>query len=211
MADTSWEIKGREFVHCNCDYGCPCQFSARPTNGNCHAIGGIEIHEGHHGSTKLDGLKVAVILAWPGAIHEGKGQAVPIVDERATPEQRDALLRIMSGLDTEPGATFFQVFSTTYEKVHDPVFTKIEFDVDVDGRTARLNVPDLIEARGEPIKNPVTGEEHSARINLPEGFEYVVAEVGRGWGKASGPVAFDTTDTHAHFADLHMTGAGVVR
>jgi len=211
MADTSWEIKGREFVHCNCDYGCPCQFSARPTNGNCHAVGGIEIQEGHHGSTKLDGMKIAVILAWPGAIHEGKGQALPIVDERATPEQREALLRIMSGLDTEPGATFFQVFSTTYEKVHDPVFTKIDFDVDVDGRTARLNVPGLIEGKGEPIKNPVTGEEHRARINLPEGFEYVQAEVGRGFTNTSGPVAFEMSDSHAHFANLHMTGAGVVR
>ena len=25
-----WEIKGREFGNCNCDYGCPCQFNALP-------------------------------------------------------------------------------------------------------------------------------------------------------------------------------------
>ena len=24
MADTKWTIKGREFVNCNCSYGCPC-------------------------------------------------------------------------------------------------------------------------------------------------------------------------------------------
>ena len=44
----------------------------------------------------------------------------------------------MSGEDTEPGATFFQVFSTTFDKVHDPVFAPIEFEMDVDGRTARV-------------------------------------------------------------------------
>jgi hypothetical protein len=79
-------------------------------------------------------LRIAAIAAWPGAIHEGRGQIVPIVDERASPEQREALLRIMSGLDTEPGATIFQVFSTTYEKVHEPVFASIDFAVDTGGR-----------------------------------------------------------------------------
>jgi hypothetical protein len=210
MSDVQWAIKGREFVHCNCAYGCPCQFNGLPTQGDCKAIMGVEIRQGHHGSTRLDGLNIAAIIAWPGAIHQGRGHIVPIVDERANPEQRDALLRIMSGLDTEPGATFFQVFSTTFEKVYDPVFTKIEFAVDVDGRRAQLKIPGLLESRGEPIVNPVSGQTHRARINLPQGFEYTVAEVGRGWAKASGPVQFDLNDSHAHFADLHMTQSGVI-
>jgi hypothetical protein len=211
MPDTSWTIKGREFVHCSCNYGCPCQFNARPTQGHCHALSGIDILEGHHGDTKLDGLCIALVLAWPGAIHEGRGQVTPIVDERATSEQRQALLRIMSGEDTESGATFFQVFSTTYEKVHDPVFARIDFEVDVHGRTARLQVPGVVDARGEPILNPVTGEQHRARINLPNGFEYTVAEVGRGWATATGAIALNLENSHAHFAELHMTGKGVVR
>lgn len=211
MPDTEWTIDGREFVHCNCAYGCPCQFNARPTHGDCQAVLGVVIDKGHHGDTRLDGLKIAGIVAWPGAIHEGRGQIVPIVDERATPEQREALLRIMSGEDTEPGATFFQVFAATYEKVHDPVFSAIELDVDVDARTARLNVPGLLEAEGEPILNPVTGNPHRARIELPQGFEYARAEVGRGRVKTSGPIALDLDDSHAHFAPLRMNQSGVIR
>jgi hypothetical protein len=211
MSEVKWSIEGREFVHCNCDYGCPCQFNGRPTHNKCHAVLAVDIERGQHGATKLDGLKIAAIAAWPGAIHEGKGEIVPIVDEQASPEQRQALLRIMSGEDTEPGATFFQVFSTTFEKVHDPVFASIEFRSDVDGRHATLRVPGLIEARGEPIRNPVTGEAHRARIDLPGGFEYAVAEVGRGWATTSGAVALELEDSHAHFAHLHMTGDGVVR
>jgi hypothetical protein len=211
MSDITWTIKGREFIHCNCDYGCPCQFNARPTHGHCQAVAGVEIAEGHHGNTKLDGLRLACVLAWPGAIHEARGHATPIVDERATPEQREALLRIMSGEDTEPGATFFQVFASTYEKVNDPIFARIDLEIDVDGRTARLRVPGVIDARGEPILNPVTGQPHQARINLPNGFEYNVAEIGRGWAKATGAIELDLKDSHAHFAHLHMTGSGVVR
>ena len=210
MTDVRWTLKGREFVHCNCAYGCPCQFNALPTNGDCRAVAAIAIEEGNHGETRLDGLTIAVILAWPGPIHEGRGQAVPIVDQRASPEQRDALLRIMSGQDTVPGATFFQVFSTTYEKVHDPVFADIDFDLDVDGRVARLVVDGLITARGEPIRNPVSGEEHRARINLPDGFEYDTAEIGRGWAETQGPLRISLADSHAQFAHLHITESGVV-
>ena len=43
---------------------------------------------------------------------------------RATPKQRDAILRIMSGEDSEPGATFLGVYSSMLEKVHEPVFAQ---------------------------------------------------------------------------------------
>jgi hypothetical protein len=179
MTDTNWAIRAREFLHCNCDYGCPCQFNSRPTKGDCKGVLGLDIEQGHHGNTKLDGLKVAAVVSWPGAIHEGHGTIQPIVDERATPQQREALLRIMSGLDTEHGATVF--------------------------------VPNTIDARGEPIRNPVTGANHRVLINLPQGFEYSTAEVGRGWAKTSGAIALNLEDSHAHFAHLYMTQSGVVR
>src|ERR1700674_1674528 len=95
MADTKWHLKGRNFSHCNCAYGCPCQFNALPTHGNCKAVVAIAIDQGHHGDTKLDGLKFGGVFSWPGPIHEGHGEAVPIVDERANPAQREAILPIM--------------------------------------------------------------------------------------------------------------------
>jgi len=210
MTDTRWTIKGREFVHCNCAYGCPCQFNAMPTHGDCKAVLSMIIDEGRHGETDLSGLNLAAIVAWPGAVHEGRGHIVPIVDERADEKQREALLRIMSGEDTVPGATVFQVFSTTYEKVHDPVVAPIELEIDIDGRTARLRIPGWVDARGEPIRNAVTGQESRSRINLPNGFEYDVCEVGRGWAETKGPVDVQLSDSHAQFAKIHMTESGVV-
>src|SRR3984893_13962574 len=140
MAEAQWMIKAREFTNCNCAYGCPCQFNALPTHGHCQAVAGLEIEEGHHDKTRLDGLAAVSILRWPGAIHEGKGEAAVIIDERASEEQRRALLRILGGQDTEPGATIFQVFSTTLEKVHPPIFAAIDLDVDIDARKGRLAV-----------------------------------------------------------------------
>jgi hypothetical protein len=37
------------------------------------------------------------------------------------------LAGILSGHDTEPGATVFNVFASTLEKVHEPMFAPIEF------------------------------------------------------------------------------------
>ena len=208
---TPWEIKAKEFVNCNCAYGCPCQFNAPPTHGNCEAAVAIEIEKGHYGDVKLDGLRIGGIYQWPGAIHEGRGKAQPFVDERADDKQREALLKIMTGQDTDPMATMFAVYFSTLEKVFDPIFAKIEFEVDVEARKGRYVVPGLVESRGEPIKNPVSGAESRARIDLPEGFEFEIAEVGSGTTKTQGNVILDLKSSYGQFAHLHLNNHGVVR
>jgi hypothetical protein len=211
MADVKWMIKAREFVNCNCAYGCPCQFNALPTHGSCQAVAGMEIDQGYHGNVILDGLRFVGIFRWPGAIHEGRGEAAVVVDERASEAQREALLRILSGQDTEPGATVFQVFATTLEKFHEPIFAPIDFEVDIDARKGRVSVKGITEGRGEPIRNPVTGAEHRARIDLPNGFEYSVAEMGRGWNKVTGPMEFELADCYGQFANVNLCQSGIVR
>jgi hypothetical protein len=51
-----------------------------------------------------------------------------------------------------------------------------------------VRISGYMEGRGEPIPNPVTGAKHRVRIDSPEGFEYVLAEVGRGWSKTTAPI-----------------------
>ena len=211
MTHTDWMIRGSEIASCNCDYGCPCQFNAAPTNGNCRAAVGIEIETGHYGKVKLDGLRVAATAAWPGPIHLGHGEIQPIVDERATPEQREALLKIMSGQDTEPGATFFQVFVSMCDKIHPPMFKKIDYSADLDSCDGHISVPGVIEVKTEAIRNPVTGNAHHAKVSLRQGFEYLDAEYASGTITSAGPIALSSAGKHAHLAKLHMTGQGLVR
>ena len=65
--------------------------------------------------------------------------------------------------------------------------------------------------RGAPILNPVTGAEHRVRIEQPDGFEFTVAEVGRGWSKTTGPVSYELADTYGQFARIHLNQSGIVR
>jgi hypothetical protein len=208
---TPWEFTGTSLVNCTCTYGCNCQFNGLPDKGHCHAVAGIQIEEGHYGAIKLDGLRIAAIFKWPGAIHEGNGEAVAFVDEKADDAQRDALLKIMTGQDTDPFATMFAVYASTVTKMNDPVFVPIEFEVDVDGRTGRLHIADYIDTVGEPIRNLVTGQPSRAQIVQPEGFEYAVAEIGNASSKTTGPVSVAMKNTYGQFARLHLGNHGIVR
>ena len=205
-----WRIRALEINSCNCAWGCPCQFNALPTEGHCRAAVAMRIEQGHFGAVRLDGVIWAQLLAWPGAIHEGKGEVQPIIDNRASREQVDAVFRILKGEETEPGATIFNVFTAVLDTVHKPRFLPIEFEVDIAARKARFAVPDMVEARVEPIRNPVTGAPHQARVTLPHGFEYHEAEYASSTTKASGPVPQDWASRHAHLFMTHMTRQGVV-
>ncbi len=208
---TPWEFKGRELINCTCEYGCNCQFNALPDKGHCHAVAGIQIDEGHFGSTSLNGLRIAAIFKWPAAIHEGNGEAIAFVDERADEAQREALLKIMSGQDTAPFATMFAVFASTSRRCMTQCLRPSTFEVDVDGRKGRLSIKNYIDMTGEPIRNKVTGQETRAQIVLPDGFEYAVADIGSASSKTQGPVMVDISDKYAQFAHLHLNNNGVVR
>ena len=153
------------------------------------------------------------MFAWPGAIHFGGGEAQPIVDASATPQQRDAILTIMKGEETEPGATIFNVFAGTFAKMHDPLFLPIEFSADIDGRMGRIHVPGVLDITSEPIRNPVTGATHRVRIDMPERLR-VLASRGRQATTRTGKnaaIPLDWRGSHAHFTQLHYTRQGVVR
>ena len=208
---TPWEIKARELANCNCSYGCPCQFNALPTHGFCEAVICMQIDKGFYGSVDISGVKFSCIVQWPGPVHEGHGKCQLIIDSDTSEAQRNAVIKITSGEDTQPGKTIFNVFAATYDLVYEPIFAPIKFEVDIDARTGSANVAGLIEMRGEPILNPVTGAEHRVRIDIPDGFEYSIAEIGSCSSKTSGQIVLDLNSTYGQFAHIHLSNNGVVR
>jgi hypothetical protein len=211
MKFVEWSMQGVEFSNCNCAYGCPCQFNALPTHGNCRAFTFVQIERGRFGGVVLDGLRWGILAAWPGAIHLGNGTFQTVVEERATGEQRAAIEAVSHGRETEPGTLIWQVFSTTVTKVLPTLFRPIELSVDRASRTASLKVPGVIEGKGEPIRNPKTGAEHRASLRLPKGFEFTDADFISGKAASEGPIELKFDGTHAHLADIHWSTHGVVR
>ncbi len=211
MAHVDWSIKGPEYANCNCDWGCPCQFNAMPTDGTCRAVLGMRIDEGHFGDTRLDGVCWAGTFTWPGAVHEGNGTQQFVIDERADEDQRKALVEILHGRETDEMATHLQVYASMVTTVLDPLFLPIEFEADIDECTARLVVPGMIESTGSPIISPFSGEPHRVSVALRNGFEYLKAEYGSGTTKTSGEIKLDFNDSYGQFAYIHLNQNGPVR
>jgi len=210
MAD-QWMLRGVGYANCNCAYGCPCQFTAKTTNGFCEAMGAGRIDEGYFNETRLDGLKYVMLLQWPGEVSEGNGKQQVMIDERANPDQRKALEKILHGESTAPGSTHFFVYNSTMSEVLETLFVPIELSIDVDAREAKVHVTDLVESTGTPIVNPHSGQPSRSRIDLPGGFEYSLAEMGNGTTKAQAGITLNLSNSYGQFNILHMNQDGVIR
>ena len=67
----TWQLNGDVFIACNCDWGCPCNFNARPSRGKCEGGWIWLIERGELDGVRIDARGVALFANWPGAIHEG--------------------------------------------------------------------------------------------------------------------------------------------
>ena len=167
-----WELKGTVIVACNCDYGCPCNFNALPTKGKCEGTWTWHVERGTFGETSLDDLNFTVCVNWPGAIHEGNGEALILVDERADEAQRNAIETLIGGDAGGP----WGVLAWTWPTIHGP--KPVAYDLHLDGVKTRVKAGNSYEVVSETIKNPVSGAEVHPGATLPEGIVFKEAEFG---------------------------------
>jgi len=159
----AWRLNGTLVIACNCDYGCPCNFNALPTQGNCEGGWLWRVEEGSFGDVRLDGISWAVYADWPGAIHEGGGKAFCLFDERADEAQREAIEALVRGGHGGP----WGIFVNTYELEH---VSPARFDVRLADFETKVSIGDSVELELDTIRNPVTGAEVHPGAVLPEGL-----------------------------------------
>jgi hypothetical protein len=168
----AWTLEGTVFVACNCDYGCPCNFNALPTLGYCEGGWTWAVEAGSFGDVDLSGLPFALFVKWPGAIHEGNGEGVLIVDERATEDQRAAVKTLVDGGVGGP----WGILGWTWPTLHGPL--PAPFEVSRDGVEWVIRAGEYLEVESEPIRNPVSGAEVHPSATLPEGLIFKQGDFG---------------------------------
>jgi hypothetical protein len=168
----AWNLTGTVLVACNCDYGCPCNFNAPPSRGKCEGGWTWNVQQGSLDGIPLDGLSFSVYVNWPGAIHEGNGEALLLIDERADNRQHQAITTLLSGQVGGPWGTL----AWTWPTVHGPL--RVPYEVELDGIRTRIKAGDLLDVESATIKNPVTGAEVHPAVILPEGLIVKRADLG---------------------------------
>ena len=160
---SAWSVNGTVLIACNCDWGCPCNFNARPSRGFCEGGWVWLVERGHVGDVQFDGLGVALFAKWPGAIHEGGGRAVAYVDDRADAAQTDALQRVLRGELGGPWGLFIKTYTL------EPAVSTA-FNVNLAQHSTQVRLGDVVDLQLQKITNPVTHAEVHPEVVLPEGL-----------------------------------------
>jgi hypothetical protein len=158
-----WGVNGNVLIACNCDFGCPCNFNARPSRGHCEGGWIWLIEKGHVGDVSLDDLGIALFAKWPGAIHEGGGRAACFIDDRANAAQRSALTRLLRGELGGPWGIFIATYALAEPSV-------LQFEVQLAEYATRARIGNAVELELKKIRNPVTQAEVHPEVVLPEGL-----------------------------------------
>jgi len=197
----SWAMRGYLLGACSCDWGCPCSFNARPTQGFCQ--GGYVWHvvEGEYHGVKLDGVNFCWFAAFPGPLHEGNGTSQVIVDARATAQQREAILKVSEGKEGGP----FAVFAAVTAKFLEPAF--VPFEIKIDGLNSQARAGDLLDLQISPIVNPVTGEREQLQLRKPTGFTSTWADLGKSakFSVNAPGLKYEHTGLYAEYSEFAYT------
>lgn len=193
MATPAWTVTGQYYETCNCDFVCPCvpgQMAVAPTNGDCHFAMGFLIERGRYGDVALDGLGFMVLGHTPGAMNEGNWTVGVIADERATPQQRDAITAIASGQAGGPMAALSGLVGTFAGVETAPIAfgrdgndwsVKAGRFVDMAARPATGLNPDA-----QPLELANTGHPAADRFALARATRSHVDALGLRWSDTTG-------------------------
>jgi hypothetical protein len=201
----TWQVKGEYFETCSCDYVCPCPTSnltARPTQGWCTFAFVQHIEQGRYNDVELDGLNFAIIGRTPEEMAKGNWTVGVVTDERASPEQQEAIVAIASGQAGGPMATLGGLISNFAGVEARPIH------FDKDGLQRSASIPGMLDqalegmagANGsDPIYFDNVGHPVSTKLALAHGTRSHVHAFGIDWDNTSGK-------NNGHFAPFEWQG-----
>lgn len=193
VTQKTWQMRGTGYEFCNCDFGCGCNFGGFPNSkdGSCRALVGMHIADGRCGDVTLNGVKCAALVEWPKAIHEGNGKCVFIVDPATTDAQIGVLAEIFGG---KLGGMPWELLGPTFEVIG---LEKAKITISGEGVKSTFSIDGIGAGHGDSLKNPVTGEDHTAIVDLPTGFIWTRGNCGQGTFSAkAGPLALSFEKTN---------------
>jgi hypothetical protein len=188
-----WSVKGRWFDVCRCAVPCPCSWAQPPDDDFCDGSLLWHIDEGHYGGTRLDGLNMAMVIAFKGNFWGKDEKEGPrdmknalFVDARADDDQRGALQSIFGG----QAGGWPQMMSKALAKAEMKGFEVATIDLDIapDLSSWRAEVPGKLRAAASALFGPTSNGKVPEIRNLPG------AETGPGGVATWGKVTADTVD-----------------
>ncbi|MEO6270921.1 MAG: DUF1326 domain-containing protein [Lautropia sp.] len=208
MATPEWKVNGQYYETCSCDFVCPCvpgQMAVTPTKGACTFAMAFQIDKGSFGAVSLDGLGFVVVARTPEAMIKGNWSVGLVADDRASPEQRDAITAIATGAAGGPMAAVSGLVGSFLGVESAP----IRFDRE--GAKWSVTASKLLDmgAEGAMGMNPDAAEPlHLDRTGHPAADRFALARATRSHLNALGLVWNDTSGrNNGQYAPFSWQGA----
>jgi hypothetical protein len=126
---------------------CPCWIGEDPDLGDCRTFLSFHIDSGRIRTMDVSNLSVVIVAYVPGNILAGNWDAVVLIDERATPEQREALLAAFGGQLGGPIADWAGLIGTVKGVEYVPISHRVS------GGVGTLEIGEILDAQMEPYRN----------------------------------------------------------
>ena len=194
MATLAWQIDGQYYETCSCDFVCPCilgQMAVSPSKGSCTFAMAFKIEQGRYDTVSLDGLGFIVLGLTPAAMGQGNWSVGVIADDRASVEQRDALVAIASGGAGGPMSAISGLVGTFLGVASAPIRferTGVTWSVTASSLVdmAAEGAMGINPSATEPLHLSGTGHPANDRFALAHAVKSHVHALGLTWDDASG-------------------------
>jgi hypothetical protein len=166
----AYQLEGKLLEVCTCNVLCPCWIGEDPDSGTCDSVVAYQIDQGAIDGTNVSGLTLALVAYIPGNVLQGNWRVAVFIDDKATPQQQDALLNVWTGKLGGPVADLAKLVGEVVTVQRAPIsFTVSEGE-------GTLKIGDVVDTVMSPYKGPtgkVTTLNESVFSTIPGSPAYV--------------------------------------
>lgn len=166
--DITWWARGLLFENCACTLVCPghMHFSQNCTHDRCKGYWALRFDEGTFGDVPLAGTRALIAFDTPQRMIDGRWVQTIIIDESASPAQREALETLLMGRAGGPWEKLAAFVSTRQPTEFRPI------EMVDEGATKRISIADRLKGfvtqiRGRDKAKPVLFENSFNQIHAP--------------------------------------------
>jgi hypothetical protein len=143
----SWSLTGSYVETCSCELMCPCNlsFDHGATYDFCRVSLAFSIRKGQIEGTDIAGRRVVMIADTPKVMTEGNWRLGVFIDDQATDDQFDKLVKVFSGQLGGPMAGLAPLVGEILG------IERAVIEIDDDGLRHRVRVDDTIDFEIEDI------------------------------------------------------------
>ena len=158
-----YSLEGSLLEACSCNVLCPCWIGEDPDLGDCRSFLAYHISSGRVQGVDVSGLSVVAVVYIPGNVLAGNWEVVVLVDDKATPEQKDGLVAALGGALGGPLADLAQLFGTVKGVESVPITHEVRDGI------GTLAIPGVLGSAMEPYRSADGASDHAAGLDLLDG------------------------------------------